>query len=187
VKPRASTLQRRSFRSSDVFEPPVLVRELLQWTARLRAHVTPAHRSRLFLLKTARGVTSLSTSTVKFALRPFLKRHGLPPFALASIRPTVLSAFYRVSRDLQQVKAVANHAQLATTIRYVDAPEVQAQHRVQIAILQSAYLSRIEPARPKATGADAVAADNVRAISTGPPPAGTAVSMFGFDCRDEWH
>ncbi len=46
-KRRADTQQRRSFRSNDAFEPPTLIRELVQWTRRLRAHVPAADRNHL--------------------------------------------------------------------------------------------------------------------------------------------
>jgi hypothetical protein len=37
-KGRAGKLQRRSFRTTEPFEPPALVREIVQWTQRLRPH-----------------------------------------------------------------------------------------------------------------------------------------------------
>jgi hypothetical protein len=184
TKRRAGTVQRRSFRSSDPFEPPALVGEIIEWTRRLRPHASKSARDRLLLFKGMRGVSTWSAGMAKYALRnDFLARHGLPHFSLASIRPSVLSAFYRASGDLRQVKAVANHQQVGTTVRYVEAPEVQAQHRVRIAALQGAFLGHINPP----SGAERTdIAPQASALSPFPPvvPRGPAVSMFGFDCTD---
>jgi hypothetical protein len=71
---------------------------------------------------------------------------------------------------------VANHASLAATVRYVDTPQVQAQHRARIADLQNAFIGHIEQPRaapaPGSTEREAV------------PPTGEVVSMFGFGCTD---
>ncbi len=178
VKHRAGAVQRRSFSTTDRFEPPTLVRELLEWTGRLRRYATASQRHRLFLFKAPSGVSALSTPTAKYLLRSFVARHGLKRFALASIRPSVLSAFYRASGDLRQVKAVANHKHLATTVRYVQAAEVDAQHRVRIAELQIAFLGHIE--RPPSHHNSEPARPPPRAT----PSRGPAVSMLGFECKD---
>ncbi len=183
-KRRAGTSQRRSFRASAAFEPPALVREIIEWTRRLRPHASGSARSHLLLFKGMRGVNVFSTALAKVLIRShFRPRHGLPHFSLASIRPSVLSAFYRASGDLREVKAVANHQHLGTTVRYVEAPEVEAQHGVRVAALQRAFLGHIsrshsggepeESAGPQASRPPAPAA-----------PRGPAVSMFGFDCQD---
>lgn len=177
AKHRAGQMQRRSFSSNDPDEPPALVRELLTYTEPLRRHASPALRRRLFLFHGKFGIGGLSAGFAKTMIRSqFTVRHGLPHFALASIRPSVLSAFYRASGDLLKVKAVANHRSVATTVRYVDTPQVQAEHRARVAALQSTFLGHIE--QPTARQArDATHADPPRA-------AGAAVSMFGFDCKD---
>ena len=126
-----------------------------------------------------RGVSVLSSSTIKHMLKPFCERHGLPRFSLASIRPGVLSAFYRASGDLRRTGTVANHAHLATTVRYVETPEVQAQHRARIAVLQSAFIKHIEQ-RQFALRSEPV----VLAEPSAAPPPGELVSMFGFGCTD---
>jgi hypothetical protein len=184
AKARAGALQRRSFRSTDSFEPPTLVREILQWTRRLRPLVSTAHRSRLFLFRANDHVTALSASLAnKLVTASFLARHHLPPFSLASIRPSVLTVFYRVSGDLRQVKAIANHAHLSTTVGYVQAPEVAAQNRVRVAALQSAFVGHIEG--PKLNESLPKDIQHIRPSAPGAPPlAGAAVSMFGFDCKD---
>lgn len=184
TKRRAGSVQRRSFRRSDPFEPPSLVRELIDWTERLRAHATPHLRERLLLFKGAHGINAFSTGTAKHLIRSdFLPRHGLPHFSLASIRPSVLGALYRASGDLREVRTLANHRAISTTVRYVEAPELTSEHRVRIAALQSAFLGHI--ARPSSAAehprSEASAASTV---CTAPMPPGPAVSMFGFDCKD---
>jgi len=178
-KPRAHSLQRRTFSTTDRFAPPALVEEILQWNERLRALAPAPLRDRLFLFKGLRGVSALSSGTAKSLRKAFCECHGLPRFALARIRPGVLSSFYRTSGDLGRTAAVANHATLAATVRYVDTLQVQAQHRVRIADLQNAFIGHIE--QPRTTGAAAAPA------SVGPgavPPAGEVVTMFGFGCTD---
>lgn len=89
-------------------------------------------------------VNAMSIITVHHQLGAFCDRHGLPHFAPANIRPSVLSCFYRASGDLLRTKAVANHASVATTVRYVQTPLVEAQNRSRIADLQGAFIEHIE-------------------------------------------
>ena len=183
TKRRAGAPQRRSFRTTAAFEPPALVREIIEWTRRLRPHAADSARNRLLLFKGVRGVNVLSTAFAKTLVRgDFRPRHGLPHFSLASIRPSVLSAFYRASGDLQEVKAVANHQQLGTTVRYVEGPEVEAQHRVRVAAVQRAFLGHIS--RPHSGAERADGASTLASLSRPDAPRGPAVSMFGFDCKD---
>lgn len=182
-KPRAGALQRRSFRNLDSFEPPMLVRELVQWTQRLRPHAAADDRRRLFLYKGTRGVSALSMPTIKRLDARFVARHHLPHFTFASIRPSVLSAFYRASGDLRQVKEIANHAHLSTTVGYVEGPEVESANRVRVATLQSAFLGHIERPSPN----DRRPNKSKRRLCSAPVstlPAGAVVSMFGFNCKD---
>jgi hypothetical protein len=95
--------------------PPVLVREILQWTSPLRPRVSAPQHNHLFLVKNAPGIRVLSLARLMRSLKRFVVRHGLPPFTSASIRPSVLTAIYRPSGDLRQVKVVANHARISTT------------------------------------------------------------------------
>ena len=183
AKPRAGALQQRSFRSTDSFEPPTLIREILQWTQRLRPHVAARDRDRLFILWANSRVAALSGTLASHSLPAFFTRHHLPRFSLASIHPTVLSMYYRASGDLRQVAVVANHAHLSTTVGYVESPEVEAQNRVRVATLQSAFLGHVEhpqdndglPNRTRSAPSSACCR---------PLPAIAAVSMFGFDCKD---
>jgi hypothetical protein len=174
-KGRASKLQRRSFRKADPFEPPALMRELVQWTERLRPRIAPAYRNRLFIAKGHLGIQPLSWSLIKKARKHFVDRHHLPAFALSAIRPGVLTAFYRLSGDLRQAKEFANHAHLSTTVSYVQGPEVKSQNQERVAALQGAFLGHIEGRIP---------ASGTEPAAERPVPRGPAVSMFGFDCKD---
>ncbi len=159
------------------------MREILQWTSRLRPLARPGIRSRLLLCKGVRGVTAWSTALAKHVRGDFLARHGLAHFSLASIRPSVLSAFYRASGDLREVKTVANHQHIGTTVRYVEAPEVEAAHRARIAAIQQAFLGHVS--RPSGgTVRPGDGTSPTRSAVPLPVPPGSAVSMFGFGCKD---
>ncbi len=177
-KPRSNCVQRRSFRTSDPFEPPALVREVIEWTQRLRSHVPRDQRTRLFLMKTRHGPTVATRIKFSDALCRFIAAHSLSPFSLGSLRPAVLTAFYRSTGDLRAVKAVANHASISTTAAYVQGPAVAAQHGLRMAALQSAWLGHIEPTADHGSSAPSVA------VPVDTPPPGAAVSMFGFTCKD---
>jgi hypothetical protein len=177
-KPRAGTVQRRSFRTSAPFEPPSLVREVIDWTQRLRPRLTPVERKQLFVMKTVYG--PMAATRIKFEgprLR-FIAEHKLTPFVMGSLRPAVLTALYRSTGDLRAVKTAANHASISTTATYVQGPEVAAQHGLRMAALQSAWLGHIEPT--------AEVESTTRPSEAQPEqvPPGTAVSMFGFSCKD---
>lgn len=179
-KGRTGRQQRRAFRSQDPFEPPTLVREIIEWTQRLRPHLSPAHRNRLFVCRAHHsGIHAPSWSLFKKARERFVARHGLPPFAFSAIRPSVLTAIYRVSGDLRQVKEVANHAHISTTVAYVRGPEVERENQVRISAVQEAFMGRIDGRSPRSASA-------VRSESSADPSVvhGVAVSMFGFDCKD---
>lgn len=176
-KARANSIQRRTFSISAPFEPPTLIKEVLEWNVRLVPLATAALRDRLFLYKGMRSVAALSSGAVKRMIKGFCLRHGLRRFSLASIRPGVLTSFYRASGDLRQVAAVANHAHLSTTVRYVQTPEVHARDRMRIAGLQSAFIGHIQRhgVAPKASPSTA---------KRPALPSGKLVTMFGFDCLD---
>lgn len=177
-KRRADSVQRRTFSATDSNEPPALVREILAWNERLVPLADAAIRNRLFLFKAEHGINALSNDTASELLRRFCKRHALPSFSLVCVRPSVLSSFYRASGDLRCASAVANHANIATTVRYVQMPEVQALNRKRIAALQSAFIGHLQ--QPQATTPARLAAT----VSNTSLPAGEVVSMFGFGCSD---
>lgn len=178
-KARAGRLQRRSFERDAPLEPPALVREILAWNERLRALVPSAQRDRLFIFKGMRTVNALSTITAHHLLGEFCQRHGLAAFSLASIRPSVLSTFYRASGDLLRTRAVANHASVATTVRYVATPIVRQQNHARIAALQEAFFEHLAAAPTPSAQPGANASSLIPAV-----PGGKAISMFGFDCSD---
>ncbi len=179
AKPRAGRMQRRTFKSSDPFEPPALVAELVEWNQHLQALVSPALRDRLFLHKNKFRFTALSGYTARRQVQAFCQRHRLPRFSLSSLRPAVLTSFYRATGDLRRVGALANHAHLSTTVRYVQTPEVEAQHRVRVAALQSAFIGHLE----KTDATDHRKKDTM-CRGRSQAPAGKVISMFGFDCAD---
>lgn len=176
-KARANSMQRRTFSVTDVFQPPSLVKEILEWNQRLRPMASTDHRDRLFLYKNQYGVTALTTSAVKQSVKRFCQRHDIARFALASIRPSVLASFYRASGDLRKTQSLANHAHLATTIGYVDTPLVKAKNDERIAALQGAFIEHIEQGEDTACGPPT---QQLPAET----PAGAVTSMFGFDCSD---
>jgi hypothetical protein len=182
-KARADALQRRAFSTAGAFEPPVLVRGIVQWTQRLRPHARSADRSRLFLYKGANRITALSLVRLRQLIPVFIASHRLPRFTLAALRPSVLTAFYRNSGNLSSVKAIANHAHLSTTAGYVRGPEVQAQNRLRVAAIQRAYLGSIAPPSSGNTASKPAAAGTT-VLTQAQAKGGPAVSMFGFDCRD---
>ena len=184
-KPRASSVQRRSFQTGHAFEPPTLVRELLKWTSRLRPHARDSERHHLFLIKGASDTRSLARTQMHHALRRFEARHGLTHIDPASIRGGVLTSIYRATGNLRQVKAIANHSNLSTTVGYVESPEVEAQNRMRIAALQRAFLGHLK--RYAEDGDQELRTPERRvgcAAGKEMMPAATAVSMFGFGCRD---
>ena len=158
-----------------------MVREIIEWTAPLRAQAKAADRNRLFLFRATRGIRAFSPSTVNAVLPgSFLTRHDVPRFSLASIRASVLTTFYRSSGDLRQVKAIANHAQISTTIGYIAGPHLGAQNRLRVATLQNAFLGHIEHPSQKVPAPPTILP---RAASPVSAPS-RVTSMFGFDCKD---
>ncbi|WP_180727388.1 hypothetical protein [Paraburkholderia largidicola] len=180
-KPRANSTQRLTFDNADPFGPPALVKEILSWNDRLRPLAPICMRDRLFLYQGHYGVMALTSDAVKKMIKPFCERHRLPIFTLVSIRPGVLASFYRVSGDLRRVKAIANHAHLSTTVRYVQTPEVEAQHRIRIAALQQAFIGHIVQVRSNSASERV---SSKPACNKSSVPTGEVVSMFGFNCTD---
>ena len=117
--------------------------------------------------------------------RRFVERHSLPNFQLASIRSSVLTTFYRAAGDLTQVRAIANHAHLSTTVAYVEGPVVNLENQARVATLQHAFLGHLD--RVARGEFDALEG---KAVGIRPPtrvreiPPGSVVSMFGFGCAD---
>lgn len=119
----------------DIDHPATLINFLNIWTARLRNHVRPEYRDRLFLYvnyssdaldvvsswegdsRTATENSDLSNTHVwKRALESFRKEHALEHFTLAQTRPTLLDKGWEVSAgDIKFVQAQANHKRAQTT------------------------------------------------------------------------
>jgi hypothetical protein len=174
-KARANSIQRRTFSSTDPFEPPTLIRELLSWNEKLIPLAPEDLRDRLFLFKSRLGVMAFSSASSKKLLRKFCDRHNIPIFSLSSIRPTVLSSFYRASGNLKRVSIAANHKNLSTTVRYVESREVQEQFQLQEAFIGHVRKQTTSMSEPHEKRAN-------------PPvrPTDRIVSLFGFDCKDPY-
>ena len=180
-KARANGFQRRTFSKIGKFEPPALVREIIDWNERLVPLADVNERDRLFLYKGAHAVTTLKSSAIKQLVKDFCERHRLNRFALAAIRPGVLASFYRASGKLRDAASVANHANLSTTVRYVEEPAAQERHRTRVAALQAAFvghLKRGDLRKPPSTLREAP----TKVSQDGSP----IVSLFGFDCSDPY-
>jgi hypothetical protein len=129
-------------------------------------------------MKTKYGPTAATRIKFEGALKRFIAVHHLKVFSLGSLRPSVLTALYRSTGDLRAVKSMANHASLSTTVGYVQGPEVAAQNGLRMAALQSALLGHL------GTPAESGLSPPPSARAADPVPPGTAVSMFGFSCKD---
>lgn len=178
MKKRAGKEQRRAFDRGRSFEPPVLIREVVEWTARLRDAAPADVADRLFLFKFGSRINALSITSYRNVIGDFCKRHGLPRFAPTSIRVGALTSFYRATGDLKKTSAIANHSGLSTTASYVRSAEVHDLHQARIASLQSAFIGHIE--KELSAGDREVESGQVQQLI----PDGEAISMFGFGCRD---
>ena len=183
-KARADALQRRAFSMTGTFEPPTLVYEIVRWTQQLRTRALSTHRDRLFLYKGANRITPLSLERLRQLIPVFIAAHRLPHFTMAALRPSVLTAFYRNSGNLSSVKAMANHAHLSTTAGYVRGPEVQAHNRLRVAAIQRAYLGSVAPPSSGNTASTPAAPAGTTVPAMTQAKGRSAISMFGFDCRD---
>jgi hypothetical protein len=63
VKHRAGAIQRRSFRTTAPFEPPALVREILEWTSPLRSLAPIAMRRRVSYRALRSSVTCVASQS----------------------------------------------------------------------------------------------------------------------------
>ena len=124
LKRRASSIQRRTFSSQNRFEPPALVDEVLQWNERLRPLASDTDRDRLFLFKSAQGISALSSSTAKHLVKPFLRTPRAPQ--VCTRRPSgrvCCRVATGSSGDLRRTQdAWPTTRSCATTVRYVETP-----------------------------------------------------------------
>lgn len=181
MKPRAGRIQRRLFSVKKRFHPPALIRQMLAMTEPLVNHVFAPDRNRLFLFTGAGPPRALGAMTLWKNVARFIQRHRLPPFTLASLRPTVLGAYYRATSDIKQVQMVAQHAQVATTVRYLQSTEVRDANRRQIAEHQAALVQWFEASVTRGTVQNALNCDEETAQAVVDRRHATT---FGFTCRD---
>lgn len=152
-KGRAGRVQRRSFLRDRGMSVPNLIDRVLALTAPLVPHAAPADRDKLFLVSARRGprdgphrarlAPSQSAFVHRFVARHgLLDRHGKPMrFALASLRPTGLTlAHSALGHDVAKTQALANHADLEQTRRYVSQPVIQAEQTAGLARLQGRFV-----------------------------------------------
>lgn len=182
-KRRTTHIQRRTFSDDAPFEPPSLVRDIIAWSTRIRPLAPVDLRNRLFLFKDKGegAVTALAASSIRYAMTRFCARHSLPLFSLSAIRPSVLSSYYRSGADIHEVRAVANHAHISTTVRYVESPEVSAMHRKTISSLQAAFIGHISKSATLSNTSHVTDVKDNDALRQTPAEA---VSFFGFGCSD---
>jgi hypothetical protein len=180
-KRRAKREQRISRDSRREFSAPALIDKVARLTGTLTAHALPIHRNRLFLVRSARrtAVLPLSEYALWVAIKRFLRRHDLREeddspvyFSADMLRPTVLAEIYRRTGDLILVNRVANHADLATTFRYVVDRVTDELHDAAIADVQS-KLAEVVRAVASDVGADTEAALPAR--------------KHDFDCVDPYN
>lgn len=119
-KGRAGTEQPVYIPVDDEYDNPAfLYKFLVEYTARVRKFARPDAQGKLFI-----GSSRMDMSIVididgglwPTLLKEFIKDHGLPTFALKSIRPTVLDVTADVyGGDLKAVQIQANHKSVQTT------------------------------------------------------------------------
>jgi hypothetical protein len=171
-KGRASQVQRRSFLRDRGMSVPNLIDRVLALTAPLVPHAAPEHRDRLFLTVVRRGPRRSPNRVAPAPCRSewvhrFVARHGLVDqqgkplqLTLAALRPTGLThAHVRLGHDVVKTQALANHADLDQTKRYVGQPVIQAEQTGMIARLQGRFVDAVRgggvPAKQGSRGAEA--------------------------------
>lgn len=129
-KPRAGKQQRQLHRADRRSQMGVveLIQFLRQFTEPLASTASSPERDKLFVhynrlapLK-RRLISPAATSGQNFSLRlaEFVKRHRLPHFTLAHIRPTAATQLYlETGGNLRKVQQFLQHAELRTTLNYV--------------------------------------------------------------------
>ena len=155
-KGRASRIQRRSFLRDRSMSVPNLIDRVLALTAPLVPHAALEDRHKLFLVIVRHG-RRLSSNRVAPArcrsdwVRRFVARHGLVDqqgkplcLTLASLRPTGLThAHAHLGHDVVKTQALANHADLDQTKRYVSQPVIQIEQTGMIARLQGRFVEAV--------------------------------------------
>jgi integrase len=190
-KGRASRVQRRSFLRDRGMSVPNLIDRVLALTAPLVSHAALEDRDKLFLVVVRRG-RRLSPNRVAPApcrsdwVRRFVARHGLVDqqgkplcLTLASLRPTGLThAHARLGHDVGKTQALANHADLNQTKRYVSQPVIQAEQTGMIARLQGRFVEAVRGGGVPAEQGGQQAAAPEEEINA------RNATASGFICRD---
>lgn len=164
-KPRAGRkykrAQRRSFDTRRIYAAPNLIDRLLQMTAPLMGRARPQDRGKLFLLRSEQtgAITVIPEPTLWRGVKLFVERRNakatadsglpmLPDFAPAFLRGSIATEYYKASGgDIAITQAQLNHANVATTDRYVRGPETERIQHETIAKAQAmlvAWVTDIE-------------------------------------------
>lgn len=159
-KGRASQIQRRSFLKDKSLSPPHLIEQVLAMTALLVGLVRPVDRDKLFLYATMineRHIAVLGRDTASQQIERFIADHDLRGadgrpirFNLAALRSTGLArAHAALGYDLIKTQALANHASLDTTRRYVDRPLAREGQARELSRLQGVFVDWVRGDAPE--------------------------------------
>ena len=191
--PAGEKIQRRSFPVAKTFGAPHLIQLLLGMTERLVPRVPPADRNRLFLVPHERartfGVISygcLTQATRRFLARaaariddwnrqhPDKPKPSLPAFALRDLRGSVATQHYIASGgDVRRAQGILNHANAATTDRYIKDPLARDLNARIIGRFQRQLVASLS-GRPSNSSETSPCSDGI----------GMASASFAHDCRD---
>ncbi|MDX2276173.1 MAG: hypothetical protein NW206_12050 [Hyphomonadaceae bacterium] len=189
-KGRASKLQRRSFLKDKSLSPPRLIEQVLEMTAPLTRLVRRSDRGKLFLYASIQGGRHFGTLNRNTALQQVERfvadndlkgADGRPlKLNLAMLRTTGLSrAHAALGYDLVKTQALANHASLDTTRRYVDRPLAREGQARELARLQGAFVTWVRGDADEVTRTLHVSSAAAADIATG-----RNATASGFVCRD---
>jgi len=185
-KGRARREQRRSFLRRGSASVPNLIEQVRAMTQPLLAYAPQKHRHLLFLIEghmqDGPSVVPASKVDLRNQLERFVARHNLNSdsggplsLSLAALRPTGLTlAHHALGGDVLKTQALANHADPATTERYIRSPSLKAAHDAALGRLQTQFVSSVR--------------EGVLTHVQTPTPRATQdsahTSAGGFTCRD---
>ena len=86
-----------------------------------------------------------SGSNTANAINAFTRRHDLPHFTLADLRPTAATAFIRHGKTLYQLQVLLHHSEPRTTVRYISKELMRPQYRRTISTAQQAIVAFAQP------------------------------------------
>jgi hypothetical protein len=137
-KPRSApdALKRLLFPSRQMNGVVDLISFLLEYTAPLVSFARASEDEELFLYKAVGcGKGEIRSPGANFSLRAlnaFIKRHELPNFTFAQIRPTIATIIYLHTRDIFRVQRLLCHTSVAMTINYIKQEVTRRQHDTEI-------------------------------------------------------